>query len=120
MILVIDVGNTNITCGIFNGEKLVSSFRMTTGTTRTSDEYGIEFLSLMNINGVEKSAIDGVMIASVVPKVMHALVNAIVKYLGKKPYIVGPGIKTGIKIATDNPREVGPDLIVDAVAGYEL
>jgi type III pantothenate kinase len=120
MILVIDVGNTNITCGIFDGEKLVSSFRMTTGTTRTSDEDVIEFLSLMNINGVEKSAIDGVMIASVVPKVMHALVNAIVKYLGKKPYIVGPGIKTGIKIATDNPREVGPDLIVDAVAGYEL
>ena len=120
MILVIDVGNTNITCGFFSGEKLVTSFRMTTGSSRTSDEYGIEFLSIMQINNVDKNAIDGVMIASVVPKVMHALVNAIVKYLGKKPYIVGPGIKTGIKIATDNPREVGPDLIVDAVAGYEM
>ncbi len=120
MILVIDVGNTNITCGVFNGEKLVSSFRMTTGFARTSDEYGIEILSMLEINGVAKTAIEGAMIASVVPKVMHALVNAIVKYIGKKPYIVGPGIKTGIKIATDNPREVGPDLIVDAVAGYEI
>ncbi len=120
MILVIDVGNTNITCGFFRDEKLVGSFRLTTGSSRTSDEYGIEFLSLMRINNVEKADIEGVMIASVVPKVMHALVNAIIKYIGKKPYIVGPGIKTGIKIATDNPREVGPDLIVDAVAGYEI
>ena len=120
MILVIDVGNTNITCGVFSGEKLVSSFRMTTGFAMTSDEYGIEILSMLEINGVAKTAIEGAMIASVVPKVMHALVNAIVKYIGKKPYIVGPGIKTGIKIATDNPREVGPDLIVDAVAGYEI
>ena len=119
MILVIDVGNTNITFGVFKGDKLASSFRMTTGTTRTSDEFGIELLALMNINGVEKDKIEGVMIASVVPQVMHALVNAIVKYIGKKPYLVGPGIKTGIKIALDNPREVGPDLIVDAVAGYE-
>ena len=120
MILVIDVGNTNITFGVFKGDKLASSFRMTTGTTRTSDEFGIELLALMNINGVEKDKIEGVMIASVVPQVMHALVNAIVKYIGKKPYLVGPGIKTGIKIALDNPREVGPDLIVDAVAGYEI
>jgi type III pantothenate kinase len=120
MILVIDVGNTNITFGVFKGDKLDSSFRMTTGTTRTSDEFGIELLALMNINGVEKDKIEGVMIASVVPQVMHALVNAIVKYIGKKPYLVGPGIKTGIKIALDNPREVGPDLIVDAVAGYEI
>ncbi len=120
MILVIDVGNTNFTCGVFDGEKLISSFRMTTGYARTSDEYGIEMLSMLNINGISKDGIEGVMIASVVPKVMHALVNAIVKYIGKKPYIVGPGIKTGIKIATDNPREVGPDLIVDAVAGYEI
>nr|WP_297707906.1 type III pantothenate kinase [uncultured Butyrivibrio sp.] len=120
MILVVDVGNTNITYGVFKGDKLVSSFRMTTGSSRTSDEYGLELLSLLSINGLEKEKIEGVMVASVVPKVMHALVNAIMKYIGKKPYLVGPGIKTGIKIALDNPREVGPDLIVDAVAGYEL
>ncbi len=119
MILVIDVGNTNITFGVFDRDKLLSSFRLTTNTMRTSDEFGIELVTMLGIKGVNKDKIEGVMIASVVPKVMHALVNAIGKYLGKRPYIVGPGIKTGIKIATDNPREVGPDLIVDAVAGFE-
>ena len=120
MILVVDVGNTNITYGVFERTKLLSSCRMTTGTARTSDEFGLELMSLLSMNSVEKEKIEGVMIASVVPQVMHALVNAIVKYIGKKPHIVGPGIKTGIKISLDNPREVGPDLIVDAVAGYEL
>lgn len=119
MILVVDVGNTNITFGVFDKDKLVGSFRMTTGTIRTSDEYGMELVSMLSLKGVDKDKIEGVMIASVVPKVMHALVNAVEKYFGKKPHIVGPGIKTGIKIATDNPREVGPDLIVDAVAGFE-
>lgn len=120
MILVIDVGNTNITFGVYDGDNLVSSFRMTTQMSRTSDEFGIMLISLLSNNGIGKDKIDGVMIASVVPKVMHALSNAINKYIGKKPYIVGPGIKTGIKIATDNPREIGPDLIVGAVAAYEL
>ena len=120
MILVIDVGNTNITYGIFKGEKLVTSFRMVSKMTHTSDEYGIKLLEFLHVNEIKKEEIEGVMIASVVPQLMHALVNAILKYIGKKPYIVGPGIKTGIKIAIDNPREAGPDLIVDAVAGYEL
>ncbi len=120
MILVIDVGNTNITFGAFDGEELKSSFRMMSKTARTSDEYGIQLLEMLRINEVDKDKIEGVMIASVVPQVMHALVNAIVKYIGHKPYIVGPGIKTGIKITTDNPREVGPDLIVDAVAAFEI
>ena len=120
MILVIDVGNTNITFGVFSQDELVSSFRMTTQMPRTSDEFGINLLTLLNSNGVTTEDIEGVMIASVVPKTMHALVNAIEKYIGKKPYIVGPGIKTGIKIKTDNPREIGPDLIVSAVAAYEI
>ena len=120
MILVVDVGNTNITFGVFKGEKLKSSFRMMSKAEHTSDEYGINILAMLNINGIDRNDIEGVMIASVVPQVMHALVNAIVKYFGKKPYIVGPGIKTGIKIKTDNPREVGPDLIVSAVAAYEI
>ena len=120
MILVIDVGNTNITFGVYKGEKLVTSFRMISQISHTSDEYGINLMALLSVNKVAVEDIEGVMIASVVPKVMHALVNAILKYIGKKPYIVGPGIKTGIKITIDNPREAGPDLIVDAVAGYEL
>jgi type III pantothenate kinase len=120
MILVIDAGNTNITFGVFKGKELTTSFRMMSKTARTSDEYGVELLTMLGMNGVKKEEIEGVMIASVVPQVMHALVNAIVKYIGKKPYIVGPGIKTGIKVTIDNPKEVGPDLIVDSVAAYEL
>lgn len=120
MILVVDVGNTNITFGVFDKKELTASFRMMSKTARTSDEYGVEILTMLGMNGVDKDKIDGVMIASVVPQVMHALVNSIVKYLGRKPHIVGPGIKTGIKITIDNPREVGPDLIVDAVAAYDL
>lgn len=120
MILVIDVGNTNITFGVFKGDKLVASFRMMSETSHTSDEYGMQVIALLQANGVNKADIEGVIIASVVPKVMHALVNCIQKYIGKRPYIVGPGIKTGIKIVTENPREIGPDLIVDAVAGYEI
>jgi type III pantothenate kinase len=120
MILVIDVGNTNITFGVFRDKELVTSFRMMSKTEHTSDEYGTTLLTMLGMNHVDKDSIEGVMIASVVPQVMHALVNAIVKYIGKKPYIVGPGIKTGIKVTIDNPKEVGPDLIVDAVAAYEI
>ena len=120
MILVIDVGNTNITFGVFDGDRLTTSFRMMSRNAHTSDEYGVELLTMLGMNGVKKEEIEGVMVASVVPQLMHALVNAIVKYIGKRPYIVGPGIKTGIKITIDNPKEVGPDLIVDAVAAYEL
>ncbi len=120
MILVIDVGNTNITFGVFKGKELTTSFRMMSKTAHTSDEYGVELLTMLGMNGVKKEEIEGVMIASVVPQVMHALVNAIVKYIDKKPYIVGPGIKTGIKVTIDNPKEVGPDLIVDSVAAFEI
>ena len=120
MILVVDVGNTNITFGVYDKDRLVCSFRMMSQTAHTSDEYGVHLLAMLGMNKIDKEKIEGVMIASVVPQLMHALVNAILKFIGKKPYIVGPGIKTGIKIVTDNPREIGPDLIVDAVAGYEL
>lgn len=120
MILVVDVGNTNITFGVYDKDTLVCSFRMMSQTAHTSDEYGVHLLAMLGMNKIDKEKIEGVMIASVVPQLMHALVNAILKFIGKKPYIVGPGIKTGIKIVTDNPREIGPDLIVDAVAGYEL
>lgn len=119
MILVVDVGNTNITFGVYEGEVLKSSFRMMTETKHTSDEYGMMILALLESNGVELADIKGVIIASVVPNVMHALVNAIQKYLKISPLEVGPGTKTGIKIVTENPREIGADRIVDAVAAYE-
>lgn len=119
MLLVIDVGNTNITVGVYNGEKLETSFRLTTVATRTSDEFGMDIAVLLDKNNIALKDIRGVIIASVVPNVMHSLVNAVVKYVGKNPLIVGPGVKTGIKIATAHPNEIGADRIVDAVGAYE-
>ena len=93
---------------------------MTTKIPRTSDEYGIFFTDLLNARKLERKVIDAVIIASVVPDVMHSLTSGILKYFHVKPILVGPGIKTGIKISTENPREMGADRIVDAVAAYEL
>jgi type III pantothenate kinase len=120
MILTIDVGNTNIKCGVYSGEQLLTSFRLTTKQQRTSDEYGMILTDLLAINKVDKTAITGAVIASVVPSIMHALTGAITRYIGTKPLIVGPGVKTGIKIMTENPREIGADRIANVVAGYEL
>lgn len=120
MILVIDVGNTNITFGVYKGKDLVTTFRMTTKQARTSDEYGMSIMELLRINCVCKEDLEGTIIASVVPNIMHALTGAVTRYLSTPPIIVGPGVKTGIKIVTENPREIGPDRIVDAVAAYEI
>lgn len=119
MILVIDVGNTNITCGVYEGKELKTTFRMMTKQPRTSDEYGIHLRELLRTNGISKKDIKGSIIASVVPNVMHALMGGLVRYVETNPIIVGPGVKTGIKIVTENPREIGSDRIVDAVAAYE-
>ena len=119
MIFVIDVGNTNMTMGVFQGKKLAATFRIMTKTPRTSDEYGIMITQLLKNNGIEISDIEGAIIASVVPDVMHSLMGGIRRYLGHSPIIVGPGVKTGIKVVTENPRAIGADRIVDAVAAYE-
>ena len=119
MILVIDVGNTNITFGVYESQKLVTTFRMTSQTMRTSDEYGTEILAMLQNNQIDRRKVGGAIIASVVPKVMHALIGAVVRYLHTEPLIVGSGIKTGIKITSENPKEIGPDRIVDVVAAYE-
>lgn len=119
MILVIDVGNTNITCGVYEIEELLATFRIMTKSPRTSDEYGILLGELLKTKGIEKEQIEGTIIASVVSDVMHSLTGAILRYLGHTPLIVGPGVKTGIKVSTENPRAIGADRIVDAVAAYE-
>ncbi len=119
MILVVDVGNTNITCGVYEGKELKATFRINTKTPRTSDEYGAIFTQLMNMKGLAMSDIEGSIIASVVPDVMHSLTGGIMRYTNTKPLIVGPGVKTGIKVLTENPRSIGADRIVDAVAAYE-
>ena len=118
MVLVVDVGNTNITCGVYEKDTLKTTFRITTKIPRTSDEYGVLLKDMLKYNEISTDEIEGVIIASVVPNVMHALVGAINRYVGKNPLIVGPGIKTGIMITSDNPKEIGPDRIVDAVAAY--
>ena len=119
MILVVDVGNTNITFGVYKDKELITTFRMMTQQAHTSDEYGMNIMELLRMNCVCKEDLEGTIIASVVPNVMHALIGAISRYLSTPPLIVGPGVKTGIKIITENPREIGPDRIVDAVAAYE-
>ena len=119
MILVVDVGNTNITYGVYDGEDLKVTFRMMSKLERTSDEFGMMIKGLLENNGVDAGKINGAIIASVVPNVMHALTGAITRYIGVKPLIVGPGIKTGIKLGSDNPREIGADRIVDAVGAFE-
>lgn len=120
MLLVIDVGNTNITLGLFRERELLGTFRMTTKQPRTSDEYGISLCNLIEHRDVNTKDVTAVIIASVVPDIMHSLGSAIIKYFGYRPLVVSPGIKTGIKIMTDNPRGVGADRIVNAVAAYEL
>ena len=119
MILVVDVGNTNITFGVFDGDKLATSFRMMSKIEHTSDEYGMMIKSLILSNNIALEDIHGAIIASVVPKVMHALTGALTRYLNVKPIVVGPGTKTGIKITTENPREIGADRIVDVGAAFE-
>ncbi len=119
MVLVIDVGNTNITFGVYEEETVCATFRMMTKTPRTSDEYGMQIADLLERNDIKREQLSGAVIASVVPNVMHALTGAIVKYIKLTPLIVGPGVKTGIKIVTGHPNEIGSDRIVDAVAAYE-
>lgn len=120
MLLVIDVGNTNITLGVFDQEELFGTFRMTTKLPRTSDEYGIMLRELVEHQGISYKDINAAIVASVVPDVMHSLGSAMIKYFGIKPMLVSAGIKTGIRVATENPRQVGADRIVDAVAAYTL
>lgn len=120
MILAIDVGNTNITIGVFQEEELKGVFRMTSSLVRTSDEYGIYLCSLLEHRGIDPASIDSVVISSVVPDVMYSLNNAVVKYFNVRPIIVRPGIKTGIRLVMANPQEMGADRLVDAVAAHTL
>lgn len=119
MILTVDIGNTNITIGMFEGDKVVGTFRMTTNILRTSDEYGIFIKDAIIAKGFD-GEVEGVIISSVVPNIMYSFENGIIKYFNKKPIIVGVGTKTGIRIEARNPSEVGADRIVDAVAAYDL
>jgi len=118
-LLTIDVGNTHIKMNLVSeADKSIPGFRLTTRTPRTSDEFGISIREFLDANNLNKEDIVDVIISSVVPKIMYSLTSSIVKYLGKEPIIIGPGIKTGISIRTDNPKEVGADRIVDCAAAF--
>ena len=119
MILVVDIGNSNIVVGVYEKDEIIGSWRMVTRSEKTSDEYGIFILNLLSYNNINYKNIKSVIVSSVVPNLIHSFQNAMKKYFGIDPLIVGPGIKTGITINTDNPREVGADRIVDLVAAYE-
>lgn len=120
MLLVIDVGNTNITIGVYKGDSLMANWRISTESDRTSDEVGIILLSFLSNVGVNQNEIKDVIICSVVPPAIHSIVNAIKKYINKQPILVETGIRTGINIKYENPREVGADKIVNAVGGLKL
>ncbi|MCM1113442.1 MAG: type III pantothenate kinase [Muribaculum sp.] len=118
MILAVDVSNTNLSFGVYEGETLKATFRLMTRTPHTSDEYGITVTRLLEHHGIAREELAGAVAASVVPAVMHALLGGLTRYLGVKPLIVGPGVKTGIRITTEDPRAIGADRIVDAAAAY--
>lgn len=120
MILVIDVGNTNIVLGIYEDNRLLESWRIGTEIHKTSDEYGMTINQLFSFSNYKLSDINQVVISSVVPTAMYTLQHMARKFFKREPLVIGPGVKTGIYIKYDNPKEVGADRIVNAVAAYEL
>lgn len=120
MILVIDVGNTNIVLGAYKQKNLTAEWRLSTDLLRTADEYGIQVINLFAANSLEISQVEGVIVSSVVPSIMYSIEHMIRKYFKVEPVIVGPGVKTGINIKYDNPKEVGADRIVNAVAAHYI
>ncbi|MBM3182899.1 MAG: type III pantothenate kinase [Chloroflexi bacterium] len=120
MLLAADIGNTNITVGVFDGDKLKATWRIATGVHRMPDEYAILFLNLLERQRLKGSQITDVVICSVVPPLVGGFEELFQRYLNITPLVVGAGVKTGVRICMDNPREVGADRIVNAVAAHHL
>ncbi|AIQ44535.1 transcriptional regulator [Paenibacillus sp. FSL R7-0273] len=119
MMLVVDIGNTNIVLGIYRKRELLHHFRLSTARQSTVDEYGVLIHNLFQMSNMSFKDVEGVIISSVVPPLVQVIVEMCVKYIGKDPLLVGPGIKTGLNLRYENPREVGADRIVNAVAAIE-
>ena len=119
MLLVIDVGNSNIVLGIYDDRRLVRHWRISTDKSRTSDEYGVLLHTLFSLENLAFDCIKAIIISSVVPPLTSVLEALCRDFFAVTPLVVGPGVKTGMQIQYDNPREVGADRIVNAVAGYE-
>ena len=118
MILGIDVGNTNIKYGVFDGERIAASFRVSSRLSRTADEYGAVLVNLLKDKGIEKTDIDGIIMSSVIPPLNYTICHMCEYFFGKTPLMVGPGIKTGLNVKVENPKEVGADRIVNSVSAY--
>jgi len=119
MLLVLDVGNTNTVIGVFDGDMLIDHWRVGTYHDRTADEYGVLFKDLLGFGNLSCDDLDGISVSCVVPPLLPALLEAGGKFFGVEALVVSPGIKTGMPIHVDNPREVGADRIVNAVAAFE-
>ena len=120
MILVLDIGNSQIYGGVFDDDSLVLQFRRATRAENTSDEFGLFCRQVLRENDVDPAAITAVAICSVVPDMVHSVRNASMKYFGVRPFILEPGVRTGLKIRYRNPLEVGPDRIANAIGGLHL
>ena len=120
MLLTIDVGNTNITIGVYKDEKIIAHFRLSTVRERARDEYGIMFLSFLQSRDIKPSDISAVIIASVVPQIMYSFERAVQKYIGVDPIVVDSTSPLGVNILIDNPKELGADRIVNAYAARKI
>ena len=116
MILAIDIGNSNIVIGGVENEQIVFEARLRTETTKTSDQYCVDLKILLDVYGIDKSQVEGSIIASVVPQVLNSMQSAVKKLTGQQSLVVGPGLKTGLNIRLENPSQTGADLVVGCVA----
>jgi type III pantothenate kinase len=119
MLLAVDVGNTNIVYGVFDGTRLVHRFRVESSRGRTADEYAVTLRQLLSMCDVAPADIDAAIVASVVPALTEPMLELVRRAFGREALVVGPGIRTGMSILYENPREVGADRIVNAVAAFE-
>lgn len=121
MLLAFDVGNTNIVIGVFkdNSKELITNWRMSTDKSKSADEIGMFVTQLFQYEGLDMKEVKDVIISSVVPTIMYSLQHMSIKYFEKEAIVIGPGIKTGMNIKYDNPRQVGADRIVNAVAAFK-
>lgn len=120
MILTLDIGNTNIKTALFEGMEMKEYWRLSTNRNRTSDEYGMAMMNLLNHYGIERDRVEGIMMSSVVPQINFTIEHMCRSYFGMEPMKIEPGVRTGINIKYENPRELGSDRIANAVAAYEL
>lgn len=119
MLLAIDIGNTNIKYGVYDGHELRASFRVTSAKKKTADEYGAVLINLLSSSGIAVGDIDGVIISSVIPALNYTVIHMCEYFFNLKPIVIGPGIRTGLNLRVDNSREVGADRIVNSVAAYK-